>query len=439
MIKDELIKKYPTTTSEVAEMLGIHAVAKDLPMATFASHGDLPVADLPVAMESEHPETGEKSHAKPELHSAFTDLKNETQIIDKNKFVKIIRAGLPYVAVFSVGLFLYYFFFTGVNFNALFNSKPKATTPKQSALAQLQSGDLTAYYSWISGFYYHVSDPKILGPESDNSGNGLSNFQKYLFNLNPKTYDTLGLGQADSQTLASGFNPISGVPLTGDQKAKVEKYIDMEVAMNRLALNRLQSPQQVAGAGTNTSGNTFFSIRGGQTGLNQYPGQNALSNSDSNLIGAGIDVNTNIPGRLEVPSLNINVPIIWTKDTNSFAKDLETGVAHYPGTALPGQIGTTYISGHSSNYVWSNGDFNTVFSKLGDLADNTSFKITVVQANGKDAIFHYVVTHRNEYLPTDQEQFANSGQSVVALSTCWPINTTAKRLVVFGILTQTEK
>src|SRR6185295_4994485 len=83
------------------------------------------------------------------------------------------------------------------------------------------------------------------------------------------------------------------------------------------------------------------------------------------------DINLDIPGRLEIPSLKINVPIIWSKDTNSFDKDLQSGVVHYPGTALPGQIGTTYISGHSSNYVWAKGSYNHVFTHLGDLADNT--------------------------------------------------------------------
>ncbi|MFA5860051.1 MAG: sortase, partial [Elusimicrobiota bacterium] len=88
---------------------------------------------------------------------------------------------------------------------------------------------------------------------------------------------------------------------------------------------------------------------------------------------------------------------------------------------------------------WVKGDFNKVFSKLGDLADNTSFKITVVQKNGKDAIFHYVVTGRKEFSATDQEQFKNTGESIVALSTCWPVGSTAKRLVVFGQVTQVER
>jgi LPXTG-site transpeptidase (sortase) family protein len=130
---------------------------------------------------------------------------------------------------------------------------------------------------------------------------------------------------------------------------------------------------------------------------------------------------------------------MWTQDPKNFDKDLQSGVVHYPGTAMPNQVGTTYISGHSSNYAWAKGNFNQVFSKLGDLADNTSIKITVVQKNGRDARLHYVVTHRKEFKATDQEQFLNAGKPVVALSTCWPVGSTAKRLVVFAELTQVER
>jgi sortase A len=151
------------------------------------------------------------------------------------------------------------------------------------------------------------------------------------------------------------------------------------------------------------------------------------------------NINLETAGRLEIPSLGINVPVIWTKNTKNFETDLQKGVVHYPGTALPGQIGTTYISGHSSNYAWAKGEYNKVFSKLGDLPDNSSFIVTVVQKNGQDARLHYVVIKRKEFSPTDQEQFRNTGDSLVALSTCWPIGSTKSRLVVFGKLTQVEK
>ena len=132
------------------------------------------------------------------------------------------------------------------------------------------------------------------------------------------------------------------------------------------------------------------------------------------------------------------MPIVWSQDPKNFDADLQCGVVHYPGTALPGQIGTTYIAGHSSNYPWAKGSYNQIFSTLGKLANNTSFKITVTQTNGKTVTFDYVVTSSKQFSPTDQAQFANTGKSIVALSTCWPVGSTAKRLVVFGQLTQTE-
>src|SRR6185369_5277191 len=88
-------------------------------------------------------------------------------------------------------------------------------------------------------FYYDVSDPRVIDPDTDNSGNGLTNFQKFLLNLNPKSYDTLGLGMADSEALAEGINPLSGQHLTDSQKQILDKYFDMETIMNKLALNKM--------------------------------------------------------------------------------------------------------------------------------------------------------------------------------------------------------
>lgn len=439
MTQDASIKKYPSTTAEVAKMLGIGHVTDNLPLGSGLNASDLPIADLPVA----EPVVEAKMHADalpiisvPEIEGL--DAKEAKLPV----LIKIGKTILPYVAVFTVGLFLYFFFFSSVNFTSIFKAKTTSpATPKETAVQQLEKQDLTAYYKWINSYYYDVSDPKITNPESDNSGNGLSNFQKYLLKLNPKAYDTLGLGMADSQVLSTGIDPATGKPLNDEKKSLIAKYIDMEVVSNRLTLAKMQNSARVAGAKIGIRGDALNST----TSLDNsyYSNNSAESVTGPDILTPSSDtevqINTNVAGRLEIPALNINVPIIWTSDTKNFDKDLQTGVVHYPGTALPGQIGTSYISGHSSNYVWAKGDFNQVFSKLGELADNTSFKITVVQKNGRDAILHYVVTGRKEFSATDQEQFKNTDKSTVALSTCWPIGTTAKRLVVFGLVTQVEK
>jgi len=440
MSQDIPIKKYPVATAEVAKMLGLNSSEAALPLASFGKPADLPVVEI--------------SHSGPQAQEPqkHTEHLGNTAQTVQPVWLKAAKAVGPYLAIFFVGLFLYYFFFTGVNFAGLFKSAPNPSTPKETALQSLEKQNLIGYQNWIAGYYYDVSDKKVIDPDNDNSGNGLSNFQKYLLNLNPKSYDTLGLGKPDSQSLAEGINPLTGSPLTEGQKAVLDKYVDLEVAMNRLALSNLQKSAQSSYSGA--------SANFGNTG--QVAGSNIYSNSQTNIsqpsytgirgsapvtgaayspiVDSVVDVNTDIPGRLEIPSLKINVPIMWTKDTNNFDKDLQTGVVHYPGTALPGQIGTSYIAGHSSNYIWAKGSYNRVFSTLGKLADNTSFKVTVVsKSTGKDIILNYVVTRRQEYLPTDQSQFMNTGDSLMALSTCWPINTTAKRLVVFGKLTQVVK
>ena len=467
-------KKYPHATDELAKILGFSPQDSKanlgMPSDSKTSPGpaNLPIAETQAEVKSpdvlDHIEAFASNAASSVGLSPANAGPSEDIIAEKQPGVwkKIFKAVLPYAAVFAVGLFLYYFFFSTVNFSSIFkprNQVAKVETPKENAIVKLEKQNAAAYNKWIGTFYFDVSDPKVLDPETDNSGNGLSNFQKFLLNLNPKSYDTLGLGMADSQALTAGINPLTGNALTDAQKEIIAEYFDMEVIMNRLALSNLHNSQNVAGVTTNSTGNnpsTSSGPSGNNTGYSGFlqtrpqirPGATTsytqfippvIAPATPNININDIDINTEIAGRLEIPALKINVPIIWTKDPKNFETDLKSGVVHYPGTALPGQIGTTYISGHSSNYAWAAGNFNKVFSKLGDLPDNTSFKVTVVQKNGKDARLHYVVTHRQEYTPTDQEQFRNTGKSVVALSTCWPVGSTAKRLVVFGELTQIEK
>jgi len=358
-----------------------------------------------------------------------------------------LKKTFPYLMIFVLGILAYYFFFanTPLNLSGLFQSKiaqkSAPLTVKDTRLMELQKNTefMSRFSAWIKQFYFEVSDKSILDPNSDNSGNGLTNLHKYLLGLNPKNFDTLGLGMPDSLTVLNGIDPNTGVKLTEKQQQAVDNYFDLEIINNRLAVESLKRSQNVAGerlfgdngfSDSETPRSGSLGISGAQTRGFENP---ALTNSVSE------NLNLDIPGRLEIPSLKINVPLIFTKEPKNFEKDLQLGVVHYPGTAVPGQVGTSYISGHSSNFAWAKGVYNQVFAKLGDLPDNSSFVITVAQNDGKDIRFHYVVTGRKEYSPTDQEQFRNSGESVVALSTCWPIGSTKSRLVVFGKLTQVEK
>ncbi len=446
MEKDPTPKKQPLASDQVALMLGLKI--EEVP-------GSLPVLgekEIP-AVKVEHTPT-QDSHITVNK-DIMAEINGPDHATTKGKAMALVRAAGPYLIVFAVAAFLYYFFFTNsaINVASLVPSFTKNTTEnvKQTALTELQQQSLADYQRWIATFYYDVTERKVLDPEADNSGNGLTNFQKYLLNLNPRSYDTLGLGRADSESLAMGINPLTGNPLNEKQRKLLEQYFDMETIMNKLTLAHLQNSFNVAGAQTAGNFGTSYTNFGVPTGSAQASSGPVSPRSESpafvtitptvteRINAEEFQIDTNIPGRLEVPSLGINAPLIWTVDTKNFDKDLQKGVVHYPGTAMPGQIGTTYISGHSSNYVWAKGDYNHVFTHLDQMKEGTAFKVTVVQKNGRDAIFNYVVSYSKEYKPTDQEQFRNSGKSTVALSTCWPVGSTAKRLVVFGVLTSTEK
>lgn len=430
---ENIPKIYPQATDQIAEIMGLSKDSHigDTPHVEHAAVADLPIAEA----------HGHESHGSPHIpHIAVhgDDESHADETTTGLAFVNAFKIAVPYILVFAVGIFVYFFFFSKVDLTALFKTREVAKTVKDTAMEELQKQNVENYNKWIAGYYFDVSDSKILDMNADNSGNGLSNFQKFMLNLNPKSYDSAGLGRADSETLNAGINPLSGRTLNDRQKQLIERYIDMETVMNKLALSKMKNSGSVAGVQTVPSSG----MSGGDpvvTGT--APGSQTPANSASEVITlhADIEINTDIPARVEIPSIGVNVPIIWSKAAEDFDKDLQSGVIHYPGTALPGQVGTSYISGHSSNYAWARGEFNKVFSKLGDLPKNTSFKITVVQKNGKDAILHYVVTESKEFAATDPAQFQNGGNSVVALSTCWPIGTTQRRLVVFGQLTQVEK
>jgi hypothetical protein len=211
-------------------------------------------------------------------------------------------------------------------------------------------------------FYFQINDSALLDPENDNSGNGLTNFQKYLLRLNPKAYDSLNLGMSDGEAVIQGIDPLTGARLSGDRKRVVDDYFDLEVISNRITLRTVQQPQiaeasgPVVGARNSGATTAGQSLPSGQIGT-------AASTKVSKVAGeSSVAINTSIPGTLDIPSIKVTAPVVWTGDVRNIDKDLTGGVIHYPGTVLPGETGTSYISGHSSNYPWAKGSYNQIFS-----------------------------------------------------------------------------
>lgn len=135
--------------------------------------------------------------------------------------------------------------------------------------------------------------------------------------------------------------------------------------------------------------------------------------------------------RLIIPKINVDVPVIYGigNDYNSQMKAMEKGVAHFgiPGAnSVPGQVGNTVISGHSSNDWLDSGDYKFIFAQLSKLK-----KDDVFYANYKGKRYTYQVTKMEEVKPTEVDALVyDTDKPVMTLITCTPLGTALRRLLV---------
>ncbi|EKD58752.1 MAG: sortase family protein [uncultured bacterium] len=155
--------------------------------------------------------------------------------------------------------------------------------------------------------------------------------------------------------------------------------------------------------------------------------QEIISGYDPDAYG---ETMTKVSFRIE--KIGVVAPMVWSKtDVEAdMLKELENGITHFIGTASPGQKGNAIISGHSSNYIWAKGDYNYVFKNLNDLENGDVIVADTVQKNGRIISYKYMVSSKLVVAPDDELIFANTNEPSLTLSTCWPLGTNFKRMIV---------
>ncbi len=131
--------------------------------------------------------------------------------------------------------------------------------------------------------------------------------------------------------------------------------------------------------------------------------------------------------RLLVPKINVNVPIVYanTKNEKGIEDLLHNGVVQYQGTAKPGEVGNSFITGHSSNYWWDTGKYNYAFVNLDRLEPGDQ---AIAYYNNKK--FVYTVKSKTVVEATDVSVLAPTDTPVMTLMTCTPPGTSWKRLII---------
>lgn len=134
-----------------------------------------------------------------------------------------------------------------------------------------------------------------------------------------------------------------------------------------------------------------------------------------------------VESRLLIPKIGVNAPIIFaeSKVESEIQKALERGIVHYQGTAQPGEVGNSFLTGHSSNYWWATGSYNYVFVVLDKMTVGDQ---AIVYHNGNK--FVYTVTAKKVVDPTDVSVMTPTATPTMTLMTCAPPGTSWQRLIV---------
>ncbi len=133
---------------------------------------------------------------------------------------------------------------------------------------------------------------------------------------------------------------------------------------------------------------------------------------------------------ISIPKIGVTAPVLQVANTEdaTILTALKNGVVMYPGSAMPGQVGSTVIVGHSSSDLpWTK--YSAIFSLLDRLQPND---IIYVTANGTQYAYRVRTVQKGS-----AQQLINSGLAGdLIVSTCWPVGTDKNRIAVSATLVQ---
>ena len=158
--------------------------------------------------------------------------------------------------------------------------------------------------------------------------------------------------------------------------------------------------------------------------------QPARNSSATPLILTSDTVAPSAEPEIIIPKINVRIPVRYDISSTSEATmqaALDTGIAHYPTTAQPGQNGNAAFFGHSSNNIFNSGKYKFAFVLLHQLVPGDTFYIT------KDGnLYAYKVFNKLIVKPNQVEVLnpIEGHQATATLITCDPPGTTLNRLVI---------
>lgn len=130
--------------------------------------------------------------------------------------------------------------------------------------------------------------------------------------------------------------------------------------------------------------------------------------------------------RLEIPKIEISVPLVFVENENEVSKALDRGVVHFPSSALPGETGQTIILGHSAPPGWPKIKYQWVFSQINDLEVGDEIFVYFDNKKYTYSVNKKIFLEKREELPQD----LTSSDNMLILISCWPPGKDIRRIAV---------
>jgi len=133
---------------------------------------------------------------------------------------------------------------------------------------------------------------------------------------------------------------------------------------------------------------------------------------------------------IRIPKIDVNAPVIYNSGITEaeIVDNLNAGVVFYNNSSLPDEAGLAVYFGHSSNYWWRSGQYDTVFSLTPELTTGDQIDIYY---GGQGYIYQVTdkkVINQQDWSQLQHPQIKNG----LALVTCWPLGTTWRRYVIWA-------
>lgn len=142
----------------------------------------------------------------------------------------------------------------------------------------------------------------------------------------------------------------------------------------------------------------------------------------------------NEPNTLYIPSIGVEAPIIYSEQRLEWQvqDNLTKGVVHHPDTAPVGQLGNTFIFGHSSDFLRVSSEYRHIFANL----DKVQIDEEIYATDADGSLYTYIVVdtfvaEKDDLELLDQYDYE---MSFMTLQTSWPLGTALKRYIVLAEL-----